>query len=78
MKVTEIPTVASALGTILKGLVRAELEIGGRVETIQTTAVLRLARILRRVKKIKKFEETCCHADSSESPSANSGVKNSQ
>ena len=46
-----IPVVIHALGTISKGLVRVleELEIGGRVETIQTTALLRSARILRRV-----------------------------
>ena len=34
-----------------------DLEVGGRVETIQTTT-LRTARILRRVL------ETCCHSDS--------------
>ena len=32
---------------LLKGL--EDLEVGGRVETIQTTALLRKARILRRV-----------------------------
>ena len=32
---------------LLKGL--EDLEVGGRVETIQTTALLRTARILRRV-----------------------------
>ena len=38
-------------GTIPKGLERVliELEIGSRIETIQTTALLRSARILRRV-----------------------------
>ena len=34
---------------LLKGL--EDLKIGGRVETIQTTALLRTARILRRVLK---------------------------
>ena len=39
MKVTMIPSVISAFITIPKGLVRGgELEIGGRGETIQTTA----------------------------------------
>ena len=40
-----------ALGTILKGIVRGleELEIGGQAETIQTTALLRSPRILRRI-----------------------------
>ena len=32
---------------VLKGL--EDLEVGGRVETIQTTVLLRTARILRRV-----------------------------
>ena len=51
MKVTVIPIVIGALGTVLKGFERAleELEIGGRIETIQTTALLRSANILRRV-----------------------------
>ena len=50
-KVTVVPIVIGALGTITKGLLkgREDLEIGGRVETIQTTALLRTARILRRV-----------------------------
>ena len=51
MKVTIVPIVISALGTITKGLLKdlEDLEVGGRVETIQTTALLRTARILRRV-----------------------------
>ena len=51
MKVTVIPVVVSAPGTIIKGLVQGleDLEIRGRVETIQTTALLRSARIPRRV-----------------------------
>ena len=51
MKVTIVPIVIDALGTITKGLLKGleDLEIGGRVETIQTTALLRTARILRRV-----------------------------
>ena len=51
MKVTIVPIAICALGTITKGLLKGleELEIGGRVETIQTTALLRTARILRRV-----------------------------
>ena len=44
MKVTIVPIVIGALGTITKGL--EDLEVGGRVETIQTTALLRIARIL--------------------------------
>ena len=51
MKVTVIPIVIGALGTVTKGLVRGleEFKITGRVETIQTTALLRSTRILRRV-----------------------------
>ena len=51
MKVTIVPIVISALGTITKGLLKGleDLEVGGWVETIQTTAWLRPARILRRV-----------------------------
>ena len=49
VKVTII--VIGALGTVPKDLVLGleDLEIRGRVETIQTTALLRSARILRRV-----------------------------
>ena len=51
MKVTIVPIVVGALGTIIRGLLKGleDLEVGGRVETIQTTALLRTARILRRV-----------------------------
>ena len=51
MKVTVISIVVSALGIIPKGLVKRQedLEIIGQVATIQTTKLLRLARILRRV-----------------------------
>ena len=51
MKVTIVPIVIGALGTITKGLLKGlkDLEVGGRVETFQTTALLRTARILRRV-----------------------------
>ena len=48
MKVTIVPFVIGALGTITKGLLKAleDLKVGGRVETIQTTELLRTARIL--------------------------------
>ena len=51
MKVTIVPIVIDALGTITKGLLKGleDLEVGRQVETIQTTALLRTARILRRV-----------------------------
>ena len=51
MKVTIIPIVIGAFGTVAKGLLkgREDLEFGGRVEIIQRTALLKTARILRRV-----------------------------
>ena len=49
MKVTNIQI--GAFGTVTKGLLKGlkDLEVGGRVETIQTTSLLKTARILRRV-----------------------------
>ena len=46
-----IPIVMCSLDTVTKGLVQEldDLDISGRVDTIQTTALLRSARILRRV-----------------------------
>ena len=51
MQVTIIPIVIGAFGTVTKRLLKRleDLEVGGRVETIQTTTLLRTARILRRV-----------------------------
>ena len=51
MKVTIKPIVIGAFGTVTEGLLKGleDLEVGGRVEGIQTTALLRTARILRRV-----------------------------
>ena len=51
IKVTVIPIVIGALGTVTKGLVQGleDLEIRERVEIIQTTALLRSVRILRKV-----------------------------
>ena len=72
-----IPVVTSALGTFTKCLVQAldGFELRGRVETIQTSTMLRLARILRRVLETRG---DFCHSDSSEKLPANAGVKNSQ
>ena len=51
MKVTIISNVIGAFVKVTKVLLKGleDLVIGGRVETIQTTALLRTARILRRV-----------------------------
>ena len=53
MKVTIILIVIGAFGTVTKGLLKGleDLEVGGRVKTIKTTALLRTARIVRRVLK---------------------------
>ena len=74
MKVTIVPIVIGALGTVTKGLLKGleDLEIGGWVETIQTTTLLRTARILRRVL------ETWGDSNASEKPPANIDVKNSR
>ena len=53
MQVTIIPIIIGAFGTVTKGLLNGleDLEVCGRVETIQTTALLRTARMLRRVQE---------------------------
>ena len=53
MKVMFIPIVIGALGTVTKRLIKGleDLKITGRVETMQNTALLGSARILRRVLK---------------------------
>ena len=51
MKVTIVPIVIGAFRTVTKGLLKGmeDLEVSGRVETIQTTALLKTVRILWRV-----------------------------
>ena len=53
MKVTIVPIMTGASGTVAKGLLKGveDLDVGGRVENIETTALLRTARILRRVQE---------------------------
>ena len=50
MKVMFIPIIIGVLGTVIKGFKKGpkDLEIKGRVKTIQTTALLRSASILTR------------------------------
>ena len=64
MKVMVIPIVVGALGTVTKGLEKehGELDINGRIKTIQTEESWRT-------------EETCCCSDSNENQPANAGVK---
>ena len=51
MKVAFIPTMIGAFGTVIKGLLKRleDLEVGGPVETVQTTALLRTDKLLRKV-----------------------------
>ena len=51
MKVTIVPVVIDVFGPVTKGLLKGleDFEVSGRVETIQTTALLKTARMLRRV-----------------------------
>ena len=51
LKVSIVPIVIGDFGTITEGLLKSleDLEVGRGVETIQMTALLRTARILRRL-----------------------------
>ena len=71
MKIKILQIVIGAFGTVTKGLLKSleDQEAGGRVDTIQTTTLLRTARILRRVL------ETWCLSNSRERTSANANVK---
>ena len=76
MKVTIIPIVIGAFGTAIKWLLKGlvDLEVEGRVETIQTTALWERPEYWE---ESWRLEETCCHSNSSERPSANAGGKSS-
>ena len=76
---TLIPIVIGVFSTVTKGLLKGldDLEIGGRVETIQTTALLRTPNFIY-WEESWRLEETCCHSNSSEKTSANTDVKNSK
>ena len=54
MKMSIIPIVAGAVGTVTKGLLQGleDFEIEGRIETSQITALLRSARILGDLRRI--------------------------
>ena len=49
MNLTMISIVIGACDTVTKGLVQEDLEIRGKVEIVEITALLRSVRILRRV-----------------------------
>ena len=67
MRVTVIAVIAVAVGTVPKGLKKGleELEIEEEIKTIKTTKLWKSAR---------RLEESCCHSNSSENPSADAGV----
>ena len=69
MKVTIIPIVIGAFGTVTKGLLKGleDLEVGGRVETIQKQRYWKRPEYWE---ESWRLEETCCHSISSEGPSA--------
>ena len=73
-----IPIVSGALGTVTKVLLKGldDLEIRGRVETIQTTALLESARILRRV--METWKDLLLLRLRLKKQLANTGVKNLQ
>ena len=77
MKVTIVPIVIRALDTVTKGLLKGleDLEVGGRVETIQMTALLRTARIPRR--GLETYGDLLS-LKLQWKPSANTDVKNSK
>ena len=77
MKLTIVPIVIGALSTITKGLLKSleDLEVGGRIETIQMRTLLWTARILRW--DLETWGD-CCHSNSSETPWGNTDVKNSK
>ncbi len=60
MKVTIIPIVIGAFGTVTKGLLKRleDLKVGGRVETIQTTTLLRTARTLKSTGDLRRLTVT--------------------
>ena len=72
MRVTVIPSVIDVLGMVPKDLGNRlnELEIKGRIKTIQTTVLFRSTKILRKVL------ETYYNSDNTEKPKANTDVKN--
>ena len=75
MKVV-IPIILGTLRTVLKNLEKrlSELEVRGRIETTQTMAPLKSARI----NVFRTSEKTCFHLDSRERPQVKVNGKDSQ
>ena len=74
MKVTIIPIVIGAFGTVTKGLLKGleDLEVGGPFKLQYCWEQSEYWE------ESWKLEETCCLSNSSERPSANTDVKNSK
>ena len=75
MKVMLIPFITGELRTVCKRRESEKLKITGRAEFIQTTALFRSAEYRE---KTRRLDETCCHSNFSERPSAYADVKNSK
>ena len=73
---TILPIVIGAFGKVTKGLLKGleDLDAGGRVETIQSTAYWKRSEYWE---GSWRLEETCCHSNSSERPSGKTDEKNS-
>ena len=72
MKVTIVPIVIGAFGTITKGLLKdlEDLEVGGQNDKWEHCWERPEPR-----DESWRLEETCCHSNSSEKPSANTDAK---
>ena len=77
MNVTIIPILIGAFGTVTKGLLKGleDLEVGGRVETIQLQYYWEQPEYWE---ESWGHKETCCHLNTSEKPLAKTDMKNSQ
>ena len=74
MKVTIIPIVIAAFGTVTKGLLKEleDLEYKWRPSKLQ-----HYWELPEYWEESGRLEETCCHSNSNEKPSAKNDVKNS-
>ena len=77
MKVTFIPIVICVLGTVTERLLKGleDMEIRGRMATIK---LLHYWDRPEYCEKSWRLEETCCHSNPCERPSAYAELKNSQ
>ena len=77
MKVTIIRIVISAFCTVTKGPLKGveDLEVGGRVATLQATYCWERPEYWE---ESWRLEETCCHSNFRERPSDNTDGKNTQ